>query len=251
MASFAPIVLVMSDLSQVTAVILAGGLGTRLRQVVSDRPKVMVEINGRPFITYLLDQLVDVGINQVFISTGYMARKIKETIGFSYKGLQVDNSREKTPLGTAGALKLAEQIVDAEYCLVMNGDSYTEFDPISLFMSGKQKNASIVLLVKMATDTSRFGTIQMNEQNEIVRFVEKGENTGRGLINAGVYIMKTTALQKIPDVAPCSLEYDFFPSMIGKEIYGYEADGRFIDIGTPESYFQAEKFFGRKSGVSL
>ena len=240
----------MSDLSRITAVILAGGMGTRLQNIVSDRPKVMAEINGRPFITYLLDQLVDVGINQVFISTGYMARLIKETIGFSYKGLQVEYSREKTPLGTAGALKLAEQIVDAEYCLVMNGDSYTEFDPISLFMSCKQKNASIVLLVKMATDTSRFGTIQMNEQNEIVRFVEKGETTGSGLINAGVYIMKTTALQKIPDVAPCSLEYDFFPSMIGKDIYGYEADGRFIDIGTPESYFQAEKFFGRKSGVS-
>jgi len=240
----------MFDLSRVTAVILAGGMGTRLRQVVSDRPKVIAEINGKPFITYLLDQLANAGLHQVIISTGYMASLIEETIGFSYKGLQVDYSREETPLGTAGALKLAEQIVDAEYCLVMNGDSYTEFDAISLFMSGKQKNVSIVLLVKMVSDTFRFGTIQMNEQNEIVRFVEKGETTGSGLINAGVYIMKTSALQKIPDKAPCSLEYDFFPAMIGKNIYGYEAEGRFIDIGTPESYSQAEKFFGSKSGVS-
>ena len=236
----------MSDLSRVTAVILAGGMGTRLRQVVSDRPKVMAEINGKPFITYLLDQLVDAGINQVFISTGYMARLIEETIGSSYKELQVDYFREETPLGTAGALKLAEQIVDAEYCLVMNGDSYTEFDAISLFMSCKQKNASIVLLVKMVHGTSRFGTIQMNEKNEIIRFMEKGETTDSGLINAGIYMMKASTLQKIPGKTPCSLEYDFFPAMIGKGIYGYETEGNFIDIGTPESYAKAEAFFEQK-----
>ena len=240
----------MSDLSRVTAVILAGGMGTRLRQVVSDRPKVMAEINGKPFLYYVLDQLAEVDIKRVVISTGYMADKIEEVIGFSYKGLKVDYSWEESPLGTGGALKLAGQSISTKYCLVMNGDSYTEFDPVSLFRSHKQKNASIVLLAKMVPGTSRFGTIQMNEQNEIIRFMEKGETTDSRLINAGVYIMKTSALQKIPDKAPCSLEYDFFPAMIGKNIYGYEAEGRFIDIGTPESYSQAEKFFGSKSGVS-
>jgi len=233
----------MSDLSRITAVILAGGMGTRLQNIVSDRPKVMAEINGRPFITYLLDQLVDVGINQVFISTGYMARLIKETIGFSYKGLQVEYSREKTPLGTAGALKLAEQIVDAEYCLVMNGDSYTEFDAISLFISHKQKNANITILVKAVSNTSHFGTIQMNKQNEIIRFMEKGSSTNIGLINTGIYIMKTSTLQKIPNKTPCSLEYNFFPAMIGKNIYGNETEGNFIDIGTPDSYLLANSFF--------
>jgi NDP-sugar pyrophosphorylase family protein len=240
----------MSDLSRVTAVILAGGMGTRLRQVVSDRPKVMAEINGKPFLYYVLDQLAEVDIKRVVISTGYMADKIEEVIGFSYKGLKVDYSWEESPLGTGGALKLAGQSISTKYCLVMNGDSYTEFDPVSLFRSHKQKNASIVLLAKMVPGTSRFGTIQMNEQNEIIRFMEKGETTDSRLINAGVYIMKTSALQKIPEKIPCSLEYDFFPFMIGKNIYGYEAEGKFIDIGTPESYSQAEKFFGRKSRVS-
>jgi NDP-sugar pyrophosphorylase family protein len=240
----------MSDLSRVTAVILAGGMGTRLRQVVSDRPKVMAEINGKPFLYYVLDQLAEVDIKRVVISTGYMADKIEEVIGFSYKGLKVDYSWEESPLGTGGALKLAGQSISMKYCLVMNGDSYTEFDPVSLFRSHKQKNASIVLLAKMVPGTSRFGTIQMNEQNEIIRFMEKGETTDSRLINAGVYIMKTSALQKIPEKIPCSLEYDFFPFMIGKNIYGYEAEGKFIDIGTPESYSQAEKFFGRKSRVS-
>ena len=233
----------MSDLSRVTAVILAGGLGTRLRKAVSNQPKVMAEINGKPFLYYVLDQLAEIDIKRVVISTGYMADKIEEIIGFSYKDLKVDYSWEESPLGTGGALKLAGQSISTKYCLVMNGDSYTEFDAISLFLTCKQKNASIVLLVKLVSDTSRFGTIQMNEQNEIVKFVEKEDSTGAGFINAGVYIMKTSAIQKIPDKTPCSLEYNFFPSMLGKNIYGHKTKGNFIDIGTPESYAQAEAFF--------
>ena len=196
-----------------------------------------------PFITYLLDQLAETDIERVIISTGYMAEKIEKFIGSSYKSLQVNYSREEYPLGTSGALKLARKAIGTQYSLVMNGDSYTEFDPVSLFMFNKQKNANIIILAKMVSDASRFGTIQMNKQNEIVRFMEKGISTGAGLINAGIYIMKTSALQKIPDKIPCSLEYDFFPAMIGKNIYGYETEGNFIDIGTPESYAQAEKFF--------
>ena len=233
----------MSDLSGVTAVILAGGLGTRLQKAVSNQPKVMAEVNGKPFLYYVLDQLAEVDIKRVVISTGYMADKIEEVIGFSYKGLKVDYSWEESPLGTGGALKLAGQSISTKYCLVMNGDSYTEFDAISLFLTGKQKNDSIVLLVKMVPDTSRFGTIQMNEQNEIVKFVEKGDSTGPGLINAGVYIMNTSTIHKIPKKTPCSLEYDFFPKMVGKGICGYETKGKFIDIGSPESYAQAELFF--------
>ena len=240
----------MSDFSQVSAIILAGGLGTRLRTVVSDRPKVMGGINGNPFLYYLLDQLVEASMEKVVISTGYMGHVIEKTVGSSYKSLHVDYSPEEKPLGTAGALKLAGQAVDTELCLVMNGDSYMDFDPGSLLMAHKQKKAKITLLVKAFDDISRFGTIQMNGENEIVQFMEKGSSTGTGLINAGVYLIKTSAFQKIPDKIPCSLEYDYFPSMIGKGIYGYETDGRFIDIGTPESYSQAEKFFGRKSRVS-
>ena len=233
----------MSDIFQVTAVILAGGLGTRLRKVVSDRPKVLAEIMGKPFLCYLLDQLDDAGIEQVIICTGHMARTVEEAFGSSYAGLRVNYSREKTPLGTAGALKLAGQAMDTKHCLVMNGDSYTEFDPSSLLMAHKQKNANITLLVTAVDDTSRFGTIQMNGENKIVQFIEKGSNTGTGLINAGVYMMNRSVLQKIAEKTPCSLEYDFFPSIIEKGIYGYETGGKFIDIGIPEFYAKAETFF--------
>jgi len=236
----------MSDFQEVTGVILAGGMGTRLRQVVSDRPKVMAEIKGKPFIAYLLDQLVEAGIGRVIISTGYMANILEDTFGARYNDLYVDYSREETPLGTAGALKLAGQAVDTEQCLVMNGDSYMKFDPLLLLINHKKTDANITIVIKMVEDSSRYGTIQMNEQNEINKFMEKELRTGTGLINTGVYIVKTSALQKIPDKAPCSLEYDFFPAMIGKNIYGYEVEGRFIDIGTPESYAKAEKFFNCK-----
>ena len=222
-------------------------MGTRLRQVVSDRPKVMAEINGKPFLYYLFDQLVDASIGRVVVNTGYMAHVIEETIGFSYKGLQVDYSWEETPLGTAGALKLVEQSLGMDQCLVMNGDSYTEFDPSSLLISHKQQNANITLLVKAVDDTSRFGTIQMNKQNKIIKFMEKGSDKRPGLINAGVYMVNTSIIQKISKKAPCSLEYDFFPKMVGRGICGYETKGKFIDIGTPESYSEAEFFFRQLS----
>jgi D-glycero-alpha-D-manno-heptose 1-phosphate guanylyltransferase len=233
----------MSDLNQVSAVILAGGMGTRLHAVVSDRPKVMAEINGNPFLYYVLDQLAEVDIKRVVISTGYMAGKIEEYVGTIYKGLQIDYTREESPLGTGGALKLAGQVIGTKYCLVMNGDSYMEFDYISLLMNHKKSDASITIVVKASEDPSRYGTVQMGDNDNIIEFTEKGKATRLGTINAGVYMMSTSVLQEISDKTPCSLEYDFFPSMIDKGLFGYEAKGKFIDIGTPEAYAQAKLFF--------
>ena len=223
--------------------ILAGGLGTRLRKVVPDRPKVMVEINGQPFVYYLLDQLAEAEISQAIISTGYKAKLIEEIIGFSYKGMQIKYSREDSPLGTGGALKLAGQTVDSKWCLVMNGDSYTKFDPILLLMNHKKSDANITIVIKEVDNSSRYGTIEMNAEHEIVQFREKGPAGGPGLMNAGIYLVEMGILEKIPDKTPCSLEYDFFPTIVGKGIYGYETEGKFIDIGTPKSYAKAEMFF--------
>ena len=233
----------MSDFQEVTGVILAGGMGTRLRQVVSDRPKVMAKIKGKPFIAYLLDQLVAAGIGRVIISTGYMADTVEDNIGRSYNNIRIEYSKEEVPLGTAGALKLAGRTVNTEYCLVMNGDSYTEFNDTTLYLAHKQKNANITLVVKALDETDRFGVVCKNENNEIIDFMEKGSNKGAGFINTGVYLMKTSVIHKIPKKTPCSLEYDFFPSMIGKSIYSDETKGDFIDIGTPESFAHAELFF--------
>ena len=231
-------------------VILAGGLGTRLRRVVSDRPKVMAEINGKPFLCYLLDQLAEENIERVIISTGYMAGKIEEAVGFSYKGMKVDYSEEETPLGTGGSLKLAGQIVNTKHCLVMNGDSYTEFDLDSLLIKHQKRNTSVTIIVKVVDNTSCYGTIQMDEKNRITDFTEKGNTSGKGIINTGVYLMKTSVLYAIPEKIHYSLENDFFPRMVGNGIYGYETKGKFIDIGTPASYLSANEFF-KKLNVSF
>jgi len=179
-----------------------------------------------------------------------MAGAIEEVIGYTYRGLQLDYSREKIPLGTAGAVKLAGQVVDTEHCFVMNGDSYTKFDLVSLYMFHKQENANITLLAKMVDNTTRFGTIQMNERNEIEKFMEKKPKADSGLVNAGVYIMKTSVFKEIPDKIPCSLEYDFFPSMIGQGIFGFKTKGKFIDIGTPKSYTKAKALLEQPSVLS-
>ena len=233
----------MSDLSWVTAIILAGGLGKRLRTVVSDRSKVLAEVDGKPFLYHLLDQLAGTGIGQVIISTGYLARSIEQVLGPSCRGLKLKYSREDTSLGTAGALKQAREIIDSPRCLVMNGDSFVEFDPVSLFLFHRGKGAEITILIKRVSDINRYGAIGMNGEHEIVQFREKESASGPGFMNAGVYLIEMGILETIPDKTPSSIEYDFFPRMTGKGLYGCEAGGKFIDIGTPESYAQAEKFF--------
>ena len=231
------------NISNIVAVILAGGMGTRLREVVSDRPKVLAELNGKPFIFYILDQLLNAGIKKVIISTGYLGEQVEKTIGNRYDSLKVDYSKEHNPLGTAGALKLVQQNTDTEHFLVMNGDSYVEFNIFSLLTYSRKNKANIVILTKKVEDTSRYGTIKLNENSEIVSFLEKRKIAEGGIINAGIYFLERSVFNNIPDKTPCSLEYDFFPQMIGKNIYGFETDGRFVDIGTPESYLEAKKFF--------
>jgi len=230
-------------LAHITAVILAGGLGTRLHDVVADRPKAMAEINERPFLYYLLDQLSEADIERVVICTGYMAEMIEEFVGFSYKGLEIKYSREQKLLGTGGALKSAGKIIHTEHSIVLNGDSYIVFDFPAFMTFHSKKNANITILANTVENVSRFGVMQMREQNEIAKFVEKGEIRGRGLINAGVYLIKSSLIKKIPKKIPYSLERELFPSMVGNGLFGFETKGEFIDIGTPESYAEAGIFF--------
>ena len=234
----------MKDMSPITAVILAGGLGKRLRGVVSDRPKVLAEVNGRPFLTYLLDQLADAGINSVILCTGYMADSVSKEIGNSYNGVKITYSRENKPLGTGGALGLAVSSLNLEYVLVMNGDSYIDADLNKCFewhlINGSL--ASIVLVE--VDDVSRYGKVVVNERNaRILSFEEKGSDSKAGWINAGIYILSKNILKYLKENSSESLEKDLFPSLVGKGLYGYCCKGDFIDIGTPESLAEARDFF--------
>ena len=226
-----------------TAAILAGGLGTRLRSVLGDRPKVLAKVRGRPILQYLLDQIAYLEIRRVVLCTGYFGEQIESYFGNSYGSLHLVYSRELSPLGTAGALRLALPLFQSDSVLVLNGDSYCKADLRSFWSWHCLRGAEGTLLLVETSDTGRYGRVETDEKGLILRFDEKINKGGRGWINAGTYLLGNRFLQSIPDRYPISLEQDILPSWIGGKLYGYKSKGQFLDIGTPESYILAEEFF--------
>ena len=188
---------------------------------------------------------VSLNIKEVIISTGYMADEVEKALGSNYNGLKLQYSQEEKPLGTAGALRFASVKINSPECLIMNGDSFVEFELDPLRSFHRKKNAGITMVVKKIDDIKRFGVVELNSNNEIIRFVEKGSLVGEGFINAGVYLMESELINTIPLKMPCSLEYDFFPMQVSKSLFAHEVSGSFIDIGTHESFYGADKFFER------
>lgn len=223
--------------------VLAGGLGSRLRPVVVDRPKVLAEVRGRPFLTYILDQLDQAGLREVVLCTGYMADAIRKALGTGYKSLTLKYSNEIQPLGTGGALRQALNQCLFDPVLVLNGDSFIDFDLGSFLTWFYANNLEAAMLLTMVPDASRFGRVMIGEDGLIEGFEEKTENHNPGLINAGVYLLKKEIILSIPEGEFYSLEQQLFPRMKGESLYGYLSMGKFIDIGTPESYLSAAAFF--------
>ncbi|HOI72930.1 MAG TPA: nucleotidyltransferase family protein [Syntrophales bacterium] len=235
----------MTAISDRQAAILVGGLGARLRSVVSDRPKVLADILGRPFLTYLLEQLRDAGVSRIVLCTGYRSDQVEAAFGPFFENVSLIYSREITPLGTAGAIKNAEAHIGTDCLLVMNGDSYIDLDLDDFLQWHDEKKASASILLARVEDTSRYGRVQADEEGCITGFEEKGAHDGPGWINAGVYLLRENFIQSIPSGLTVSMEKEMFPSWIGKGLYGYRSEGRFIDIGIPEDYLAAEQFFRR------
>lgn len=240
----------MLSLEDTTAVILAGGLGTRLREVVSDLPKVLAKVNGRPFLAYLLDRLVDAGIRRTVLCTGYLAELVSTTFGESYRGMNLLYSREDTPLGTGGALRLALPLITSDPVLVLNGDSFCNADFILFANQHQSVSAKISLLLTQVKDVARYGTVDTDGAGTVVSFREKGSHCGEGLINAGVYLLTRSNIATVPEGKPVSLERDVFPMLIGDGLYGFFQPTRFIDIGIPADYHAADSFL-RDSAHSI
>ncbi len=235
------------DLSDVTAAILVGGLGTRLRSVVADRPKVLALVQGRPFLSYLLDQVVVAGVEDVVLCTGYLGEQVEAEFGPAYRSLRLIYSQETTPLGTAGALRLALPFFKSDTVLALNGDSFCEAD-LAAFHAWHSAHAAIAtLFLTYVPDTARYGNVRLGPDGQILDFVEKNETGGPGWINAGIYLLQRQMLQTIPTGQAVSIERETFPAWIGRELYGYQGDGPFLDIGTPESYEKAEEFLVRRN----
>jgi NDP-sugar pyrophosphorylase family protein len=235
-----------TDLDSLTAAILVGGLGTRLRASVRDRPKVLAEVLGRPFLAYLLDQLADAGVRRTVLCTGHLAGLVRDAFGPSYRGMELAYSEEQTPLGTGGALRLALPQLDSDPALALNGDSYCQADLGGLLGFFRSQKAKAALLLAGVPDTSRYGRVAVDETGAVVRFVEKGGAAGPGWINAGIYVLGQEALGAIPENRPVSLEREVYPAFVGRGLYGWQGGGRFIDIGTPESYAEAAAFFAAR-----
>jgi len=225
-----------------TAAVLAGGAATRLRSVLSDRPKTLASILGRPFLFLLLDQLIAGGADRIVLCIGHLGDQIREAVGDNYVGRPVIYSHETAPLGTGGALRAAMGCCDADLWLVANGDSYTAtaLDEFVGWYRRSQSNGA--MLLTWAPDATRFGTVEFDEMCRIQRFQARGQAVP-GWINAGVYLLPRERIETLPDGASSSLEQDVFPGWAAEGLTAYCVKAPFIDIGTPDSLCHAAQFF--------
>lgn len=225
---------------EVRAFILCGGLGTRLRPVLEDRPKSMALISGIPFMQVLMERLKAEGVNDIILGTGYMAEKIQSYFGDGNDfGLRLRYSRESEPLGTGGAVKLAESQL-SDPVLVLNGDSYVNWSLAPMREIMAAKDALVVMGVQGVTNVTRYGTVAVDREGRITEFVEKGVQSGPGLINAGVYLIRKQIVRNLPASVAISLEKDVFPCLLDHKICAAMCTGPFIDIGTPDDFERAQ-----------
>lgn len=231
-------------LAGTTAVILAGGLGTRLRAEVPDLPKVLAPVNGRPFLAYLLDSLASAGLRRAVICTGYRGRQVMDAFGAVYGGGRLDlvYSVEDRLLGTGGALRAALPHLDSDPVLVMNGDSYAEADLHRFHAWHVSSGCRGTIMLVHAEDTARYGRVATDAAGVVTGFFEKACGGGSGWINAGVYLLGRALIESVSEGQVVSLEHDLFPRWVGDGLGGFRSPGSFIDIGTPASYRRAAAF---------
>ena len=222
-------------------VILAGGLGTRLRPVLGDLPKALAPVRGRPFLAYQLDWLKGQGVTRVVLCTGYGHELIQATFGDGTSlGMQILHSVEEKPLGTAGALQQARHYLHEAF-LTMNGDTYFDTDLSALLAHHREGGAPATLALVKVPQAGRFGAVTLDARGYVIRFAEK-ERHRAGLVNAGIYVFEPEIFGRFPDRVPLSLEDDVFPALAAQRLLrGDLLEGYHMDIGTPESYAQFQK----------
>lgn len=222
------------------AILLAGGLGTRLRSVVSDRPKPMALIEGRPFMEYVTRELVRHGIRDIIFAVGYKGSMVERYFGdgeaFGFHGLY---AYEETLLGTAGAIRNGGRFISEERFFVLNADTFYQLDYQRLARIQDEQDLDMALVLRKVPQMSRYGRAALDADGILTAFDEKTEEAGPGTINGGVYLMKRELLDTIPE-GKVSLEHDMVPKWLsqGRRMGGFVNDGYFIDIGIPESYLQ-------------
>lgn len=229
----------------VDAIVLAGGLGTRLRSVVSDVPKVLAAVNGRPFLDILLEFLARTGtVRRVVLAVGYMAEQVMERYEKSgSRPYEIRFSVEDHPLGTGGAAKKAMALTTSSDVLILNGDSYLDLNVEQMLDDHQRRARGMTVALRRVDDVSRYGRVELDKAGKITCFVEKGAKGG-GFINGGIYICRREVFDRVEPARALSIETDIFPRLAAEGmLFGFMSEGRFIDIGVPESYGAATEFF--------
>lgn len=226
--------------------VLAGGLGTRLRGSIGALPKVLAPVAGRPFLDILLDQIARQGFRRVVLLLGYRADAVEAHLAAApRRDLAVECVIETAPLGTAGALRGALPRLTSDPVVVMNGDTFVEFDAAALVAALQASDAQAALVAVAVPDAGRYGALALDDTDRITRFLEKRLDAGPGVINGGVYAFGRRFLEALRDSDGPSLERDLLERQPAGALLAVRTAGRFIDIGTPESLAEAPSIVGR------
>lgn len=224
------------------AIILAGGFGTRLNHIISEVPKPMAPVNGKPFLEYILNHLKKYNFSKVIMAVGYKSEIIKEYFQDSYQGIKIQYSDEDIPLGTGGAIKKALQYCEENQVFILNGDTFFNCNLEEMKKTHKNTPNDITVAVKLMKNYNRYGSVII-EGNRIIKFIEK-QKTKTGTINCGVYLLNKDIFDSINE-NQFSFE-EFVLESLHYSMNAYESDGYFIDIGVPEDYYKAQKDFSNE-----
>lgn len=220
--------------------VLCGGLGTRLRSVTGETPKALAQVQGEPFLDFLIRYLIKQGACRIILCAGYKAEAFKEYYQKKHQNIDIQMSIEKEPLGTGGALKYAQPLIKHDIVFGLNGDCFTPVNYQQLLAQHQTYQALATLVGVRVENNKDFGTIETNQRSEITAFKEKISTTGISYINAGVYCFQREVFSMMPE-GKFSVEYDFFPRLIHQKFFCHKVDAPFIDIGTPERFEWAKQ----------
>jgi len=235
----------MIDLIKNTDVyILCGGFGKRLKSITKNNPKPLVKIGKKPFLDIIIDYMASFGFKRFILGIGYKAEVFKKYYkSYKLKDLKIEFSEEKYPLGTGGAVKKAKSLIKSSQFLVLNGDSFCEFNPLDLLKFHQNKKAIISILLRKVISGADYGRVKLDKSERVIDFNEKVILARNCFINAGIYVFDKKVFDLMPPNKSFSLELELFPKLVGENCFGYKKSGFFIDIGTPERYLEANEYF--------
>lgn len=228
--------------------ILCGGMGTRLKSVTGDKPKVMAGLSGKPFLDLLVAYLSEKGYKRIVLCTGYGAEFIETYYSQQDTDIEFVFSREEKPLGTGGALAQAQKCVKSERFFVFNGDCFCAADLNAVQAFHQTKGGIGTVVVSRVKDGKDFGRVELDEEGRITAFREKDAEQENIYVNAGIYCLSKDVFSSMPDQDNFSLEYDCFPRWIEQGLSAFVTPEKFYDIGTPERYEEAQQALAQKRG---